>query len=118
MSRIDRRACRAPLRRFAALLVTAAMLGLALLPAAAIGKGDPSQSQYNSTLEQISQGGSGDSSGAPPSQVSQVSQVSEGGGLPFTGLDVGVLLVVAVALGAAGVLLHRQSRRAPGGSAG
>ena len=100
-------------RGFAVLVVTAAMAGLVLLPAAALAKGDPTGAQYNSTLEQISQGGPGDSGGGAPAQVSEA-----GGGLPFTGLDVGVMLVVAVALGAAGLFLHRHSRRASEGSAG
>ena len=82
------------------LLVTAAMASVALvaLPAAAsaqeVGATD---SQYGSTLDVISQGGS-----PPPSTPS-----ADPGALPFTGLDVALLAAVAGALLLVGLVLRR-----------
>lgn len=82
---------------FAALTVVA----LALAPATALASGDPTDAQYNSTLEQFSQGsGGGGGTGTDPS--------SAAGGLPFTGLDVVALAVVAAGLLVAGLMLRRH----------
>ena len=64
------------------------------LPAAALAQ-SPTDKQYGSTLEFISQGSGGD----PGAGAS----ASAPGGLPFTGLDVGLLAAVAVGLLIAGL---------------
>ena len=119
MSTIDQRTGRLANRRFAVLV--AAVLTLAMVPATAAAQSDPTADQYGDTLEQISQGGGGentsapdDSPSTPPSGASDEGAEQVGGGLPFTGLDVAALAVVALALGGAGLLLHRRSREASG----
>jgi hypothetical protein len=77
-------------------LIVAGMATLAL-PAAASAE-SPTDQQYSSTLEFISQGGSGGGGGS----------AGDPGGLPFTGLDVGLLAAVAVGLLIAGFMLRRQ----------
>jgi hypothetical protein len=80
------------------------LLALALAPAAASAQQvDPTTSQYRDSLTQVSAGGSG-----PPAGGEASAETTSG--LPFTGLDVGLLAVVAVGLLVAGFLLHRQSR--------
>jgi hypothetical protein len=75
-------------------LVVAGLAALSL-PATASG-GGPTDQQYSSSLEFISQGGDPGSTGSAP------------GGLPFTGLDVALLAAVAVGLLIAGFMLRRQ----------
>ncbi len=74
-------------------LVVAGLAALSL-PATAAAQG-PTDQQYSSSLEFISQGGGGDPGSAPS-------------GLPFTGLDVALLAAVAVGLLIAGYMLRRQ----------
>jgi hypothetical protein len=85
-------------------------LGLAILALAvpsAVLAGSPSNAQYNQTNQQVSAGGgNGPSSNSAPS--------GQGGGrivsaLPFTGFDVGVIALAAVALLGAGVTLRKLS---------
>jgi hypothetical protein len=75
-----------------------------MVPATALAA-DPSTHQYVSTLDQVSQGGGGASLG-DPGGVGEVG--GDPSGLPFTGLDVGLLAVVAAALVVAGLLLRRR----------
>jgi hypothetical protein len=100
-------------------LITAVVAGLALVPASAGAQGDPTDAQYGSTLDQISQGsgGSGEQSANDQSTVPGGVQSTDDsdrvvGGLPFTGLDVGLLALVALGLGTAGLVLYRRSRGA------
>ena len=90
------------------LIVTFGVLALALVlmlvPATAFA-GDPATAQYNSSLQQVSTGGGG----------SDCPECVEGGGggdvvgsLPFTGLDVAMLAVVAAVLLAGGLMLRRR----------
>jgi hypothetical protein len=100
-------------RRFAILVFLLA--SFAVVPPSALADGDPTADQYDSTLEQISAGGTGGASGgttgteSAPAAATDSSQVVSG--LPFTGLDVVALAVVAIALCAVGLALHRRGRR-------
>jgi hypothetical protein len=88
-------------RRRPATWLAAALLVLALAaPAAAIAS-SPSNAQYAPQNRQIAAGGGG----GGPSTPSR----STIGNLPFTGLDVGVLALAAVALLGAGFALRRLS---------
>jgi hypothetical protein len=69
-------------------------LGALAVPASAAAQ-SPTDSQYSSNLQFVAEGGSG-GSGSP------------GGDLPFTGLDVGLLALVAGGLLVAGLMLRRQ----------
>ena len=100
------------------------MLALAVLalPVAATAQTvDPTSQQYNSTLQTLSTGSSGHSGGSPsatsnagsptpPAAGSPSATTSSGSSLPFTGLDVGLLAVVAGGLLLAGFVMRRQSR--------
>ena len=44
---------------------------------------------------------------APAVEAAAVQESSSSGSLPFTGLDVGILVIVAIALGGAGLVLRR-----------
>jgi hypothetical protein len=104
---------------FAVAIVAAAMLALPL--AASAQTVDPTSQQYNSTLQTLSTGSSGNTPGGSPSSTNNAgsptppaagapSATSTGGSLPFTGLDVGLLAVVAGGLVLAGFMLRRQAR--------
>lgn len=95
---------------------------LALPVAASAQTVDPTSQQYNSTLQTLSTGSSGNTPGGGPSSTNNAgsptppaagapSAASTGGSsLPFTGLDVGLLAVVAGGLVLAGFMLRRQAR--------
>jgi hypothetical protein len=69
---------------------------------------DPTQCQYNSEAQQIASNlGSGGGGGSPPPARSVAVPASTGSSLPFTGLDVAALAVVALALAGTGVVLRR-----------
>jgi hypothetical protein len=100
----------------AGLALCAALLAL-LVPSAALGADDPTSAQYDSTLDQISQGngqggpadpgetGTGTGGGsAPPS-----GDPGAGSALPFTGFDAAAMAVVAIALGLGGVAMRRRA---------
>jgi hypothetical protein len=86
------------------------LIALALMPASALGA-DPTSAQYESSLTQVSAGGSD-----PPSTASASASADAAGDLPFTGLDVGLLAAVAVGLIVTGIVLrhHRPSESANG----
>ena len=90
---------RRPAVWLAAGLLVAARLRLRRWPSAA----SPSHAQYEPQNHQISVGGGGGKAG--PSAPSR----STIGSLPFTGLDIGVLALAAVALLGAGFALRRLS---------
>jgi len=81
---------------------------------------DPTSQQYNSTLQTLSTGSSGHSGGSPsatnaagptpPPAGSPSATTSSGSSLPFTGLDIGLLAVVAGGLVLAGFVMRRQAR--------
>jgi hypothetical protein len=79
--------------RFRALLLSAIVLGLTVAPAAMAGSG------------YVSGGG-----GAQGDVASGVGGASSGGNLPFTGLDLALIVIGGVALLATGVLLRRAGR--------
>jgi hypothetical protein len=84
-------------RRAIVTLVTVAAVGA--LPATAFA-GDPSDAQYDSTLTQITAGG--------PSEPAPTATASTDGSLPFTGLDVAAMAIVAGGLGVAGFAMRRR----------
>jgi hypothetical protein len=89
---------------------------------------DPTSSQYNNTLQQVSQGGSACSDGSSGSSGSASSSGSDctpppssnaglGGNvgpLPFTGFDVIAMAAVALAVTGLGLGLQRAVSRHPG----
>ena len=83
-------------------VVTAALL-VALPGAAAAQASSPASAQYDTTNHQIAAGGGGGSSGGNDPVIS---------GLPFTGVDLVLLGIVALSLGGAGIAIHRLSRTA------
>jgi hypothetical protein len=66
----------------------------------------PTDSQYDSTLTQVG-GGAEDPTG--PSDTATGRVVDD---LPFTGLDVALLLAVAALVGGSGLILRRATRSA------
>ncbi|MDX6582306.1 MAG: hypothetical protein QOI10_1490 [Solirubrobacterales bacterium] len=90
---------RGVLRRRSLLAITT--IALALVPAAAMAADSPAQHQYGSSLQQLSQSGTGGSVGGG-------SATGTVGSLPFTGFDVALLAAVAAGLVLAGFLLRRQ----------
>ena len=83
-------------------VVTAALL-VALPGAAAAQASSPASAQYDTTNNQIAAGGGGGPSGGNDPVIS---------GLPFTGVDLVLLGIVALSLGGAGIAIHRLSRTA------
>jgi hypothetical protein len=96
-------------RSIAALLAATALL--AAVPVASAQTVSPTDDQYDSSLELISEGGRGPGQAAPPPSAQPGSAAQPGGGLPFTGLDVAGLLAAAVALGGSGLVLRQLARR-------
>jgi hypothetical protein len=100
-------------------LVVALAVGALAVPSAAIAA-SPTDKQYSSTPQQIAAGGGGGGpeggGGGGPTSPGPSSNSNElVGGLPFTGFDVGVLALAAVALLGTGFTLRRladPSRRA------
>jgi hypothetical protein len=93
-------------RRRPALWLAAVLVVLALAAPAAAMATSPSHDQYDPKSQQIAATGSGGSSGGGSATTSGNSTI---GSLPFTGLDVGVLALAAVALLGAGFALRRLS---------
>jgi hypothetical protein len=83
-------------------VVTVALL-VALPGAAAAQASSPASAQYDTTNHQIAGGGGGGPSGGNDPVIS---------GLPFTGVDLVLLGIVALSLGGAGIAIHRLSRTA------
>ncbi len=113
---------RLPLRL--AVLATAMLaVGAVALPAAASAASDPTDAQYDSTLQVVSAGSEGPGGGSTPESAAtsapqatpaagapSASNAGGGSALPFTGLDVGLLAAVAGALALAGFMLRRQAK--------
>jgi hypothetical protein len=101
-------------RRIKATLALAALsLALVALPGHAFAHKTCTQAQTNSvdnqycTPVQALQAGLGSGGGGAPAQKVAVPTASSGPSLPFTGLDVAALAVVALALTGTGVVLRR-----------
>jgi hypothetical protein len=91
-------------RKLTVSAVVAVALLVAFLPGAAAAQASsPTSAQYDTTNHQIAGGGGGPSepSGGGDPVIS---------GLPFTGVDLVLLGIVALALLSAGIALHRLSR--------
>jgi hypothetical protein len=87
-----------------ALIATAVLV---VGPATALAQSsDPASDQYDNTPEQIEEfvGGGGGDPGEDPNTASSDRVVA---GLPFTGLDLGLLVAAAALLGASGLVLRR-----------
>jgi hypothetical protein len=101
-------------RRIKATLALAALsLALVALPGQAFAgqecskaSSDATDGQYCNQVQSI-QAGLGSGGGGGPAQQVAVPEASSGPSLPFTGLDVAALAVVALALTGTGVVLRR-----------
>jgi hypothetical protein len=100
-----------------ALLALAALVVFLLPAAAGAQTASPSQRQYSGNLEQVTPSGGGGSGGGGDLGGGGVNGGTGGaegggsagvGGLPFTGLEVGILAAVAAALLGAGMMLRRR----------
>jgi hypothetical protein len=106
---------KSPRHRAAWLAVAVASLALAV-PSAALGQSgtaSPSNAQYQPANQQIAASGGGGGPNSSPSSGPSAASAAGGssgggiGGLPFTGLDIGVLALAAVALLGSGLTLRR-----------
>jgi hypothetical protein len=116
---------------FASMLLAGALV----LPSSALAgectraNSDPTAAQYCSPAGVHEQGGNNNGNGpekevkgvaeegtteptavveeAPAVEAAAVQESSNGSSLPFTGLDVGILVIVAIALGGTGLVLRR-----------
>lgn|SRR5436190_23971582 len=95
-------------RRRPAVWLAGVLVVLALAAPAAAMATSPSHDQYDPKSQQIAATGSGGGGGGGSATTSS-SGGSTIGSLPFTGLDVGVLALAAVALLGAGFALRRLS---------
>jgi len=93
-------------RRRPAVWLAGVLVVLALAAPAAAMATSPSHDQYDPKSQQIAATGSGGGGGSATTSSSGGSTI---GSLPFTGLDVGVLALAAVALLGAGFALRRLS---------
>jgi hypothetical protein len=84
-------------------LLALALVPIALLlaPTAVASAADPTAAQYHSGNQQVSALGGEQGGGGASGLSSQI------GGLPFTGMDVIVLVLAAVALVGGGLILRR-----------
>lgn len=100
-------------RASAAVLAATALLATA--PAALGQEISPTDDEYGSTLELVSQGQRPEPPpGGGPGEASQPAPTATAdapaGGLPFTGLEVGGMLAAALALAGTGLILRRFAR--------
>jgi hypothetical protein len=95
------------MKRLALLMVVVALTLVAVVAPVAYGQGavtDGYGGKGGGVLGAVNSGGG---NGTPPAQVAETSQ---GGSLPFTGLDIGLLALGGCALVGVGVGLRRLSR--------
>jgi hypothetical protein len=104
------------------MVIAAAVACCALaVPSLAVAEVSPTQDAYSGVAgEQQSSSGGGPTSGAGQVQVVDAAvpaageasvEASSGGTLPFTGLELGVIVLVAAGLIGGGAVLYRVSRR-------
>jgi hypothetical protein len=91
---------------FALAVLSLALLALPVQAFAGDPCSDATQSQYASPAKQCLAAGLGAGGGGQPAQKVAV-PASSGSSLPFTGLDVAALAIVALALTGTGVVLRR-----------
>jgi hypothetical protein len=84
----------------------AAMIGALVLPTAALASGSSTCQSYNKQLCQVVSNASADNADAQTSTTTATSAST----LPFTGLDVGLLVVGGGVLLGAGLVVRRFSR--------
>jgi len=102
-------------KRLGGLALLAVVAAVAIAPATALAQdalSNPSDSQYEpkSQVQGTSTNGSNTSASVPAAANTSASGLNGNvGSLPFTGMDVIVLAVVAAALIGTGVALHRLS---------
>jgi hypothetical protein len=107
------------LKRLGGVALLAVVAALVIAPASALAQdalSNPSASQYEpqSQVQGTSTNGSNGPSNGPVAHTSNSGLSSNVGSLPFTGMDVIVLAIVAAALLGTGVALRRLSApRAP-----
>ena len=88
----------------------AAMIGALVLPGAALASGSSTCQSYNQQLCQVVGAGSNNDAGNGSTTADQTSTTTSAGTLPFTGLDVGLLVIGGAVLMGAGLLVRRFSR--------
>ncbi len=110
------------LKRFGGLALLAVVAAVAIAPATALAQdalSNPSASEYEPTSQVQGTSGTGSTAKPAAKPAAAVAQNTSGlngnvGSLPFTGMDVMVLAIVAAALVGTGVALRRLSApRAP-----
>jgi hypothetical protein len=89
------------------IVTLAAMIGALVLPAAAFASGSSTCQSYNPQLCQVV---SDTSAANAAGQTSTTATTASASTLPFTGLDVGLLVVGGAVLLGAGLLVRRFSR--------
>jgi hypothetical protein len=96
-----------PKPRASRAIVTVLTVAALAVPASAFAQaGSPTDAEYDSTLTQITAGGS-EEPPAPPTPLATPSGDAEGT-LPFTGLDLAAMALVAGGLGVAGFAMRRR----------
>lgn len=85
------------------IVILAAMIGALVLPTAAFASGSSTCQSYNPQLCQVV-------SNTSATQASTTSTTASASTLPFTGMDVGLLVVGGGVLLGAGLLVRRFSR--------
>jgi hypothetical protein len=106
---LNRNVGQGPRARWGVWTVLAVVIVALAVPSVALA-GSPSDSEYDTTNQQIAAaGGSGGPSGSGPSGGGGGGNEAVISGLPFTGFDVGVLALASVALLGSGMTLRRLS---------
>jgi hypothetical protein len=105
-----------PRKTRSAVVAALAVAAFVAVPSTAFGQAiSPTDDEYSSTLEVISQGEQNQPPSGDPSDPSDpvsaaTASDDSADALPFTGLEVGGLLAAAAVLGAAGLIMRRLAR--------
>lgn len=99
------------LRRFGHLLIVALISGLVAVPVASAQESgsDPSAAQYDAPIPDPGSSASSESTGDPGDPGDPGGLSSNIGSLPFTGMDLLIVVGVALVLTGTGLLLRRLS---------
>ena len=96
------------MRRASRVIVTVLTVAALTAPASAFAQGgSPTDAEYDTTLTQITAGG-GEEPPAPPTPPTPPPSGDSQGTLPFTGLDLAAMALVAGGLGVAGFAMRRR----------